>query len=140
MSKIGFTGTRRGMSDAQLVGVEAMLKHMGATELHHGDCIGADVDANALAVFLKMRKVVHPPIDQSHRGFADKTDETREPKTHFARNRDIVDETEALIATPWQATRPAPKTGGGTWYTIEYAIKRGKPVYVVWPDGSREAM
>jgi hypothetical protein len=43
-----------------------------------------------------------------------------------------------LIATPWQSERPAPKTGGGTWYTIEFAEKWGKPVAIIWPDGRVE--
>ena len=39
--KIGFTGTRDGMSIRQLVVLRTQFaKH--ATEFHHGDCIGAD--------------------------------------------------------------------------------------------------
>jgi hypothetical protein len=32
--------------------------------------------------------------------------------------------------------RPPKGTGGGTWYTIEYAEKQGKPVKIIWPSGS----
>jgi predicted Rossmann fold nucleotide-binding protein DprA/Smf involved in DNA uptake len=26
----------------------------------------------------------------------------------------------------------------GTWYTIRYALRRGKRVIIVWPDGRTE--
>jgi hypothetical protein len=54
-----------------------------------------------------------------------------EPKSFFARNRDIVDETDMLIATP--ATK---KETGGTWYTINYSRKQKKQRVIVYPDGS----
>lgn len=136
MTKVGFTGTRRGMTDAQKEGVLNLLTAGG--ELHHGDCVGADEEADEIARVRWMRRIVHPPVDKAHRAFVDQPDELREPKTHFARNRDIVDETDRMIATPWQDVRPPPKTGGGTWQTICYAEKRGKPVYIVWPDGRVE--
>ena len=55
------------------------------------------------------------------------------PKSFFARNRDIVDETDIWIATP--ATK---KEMGGTWYTINYSHKQKKHRVIVYPDGSIE--
>lgn len=48
-------------------------------------------------------------------------------------NRDIVAETDELIATPkgFQEERRS-----GTWATVRYALKARKPVTVIWPDGA----
>ncbi len=67
------------------------------------------------------------------RAFNPHAKETRPAKTHFARNRDIVDETEVLIACPCEMEH---QDRGGTWYTADYALKRGKRTIIVWPDGS----
>jgi hypothetical protein len=58
-------------------------------------------------------------------------DHTSEPKSFFARNRDIIDETDIWIATP--ATK---KETGGTWYTINDSRKQKKQRVIVYPDGS----
>jgi hypothetical protein len=106
-------------------------------EFHHGDCVGADHDAAEVIWSLYDCPIIcHPPVDETHRAFNQRASDTLPPKTHFARNRDIVDACDILVATPWQDVRPKPKTGGGTWYTIEYAEKRGKHVVIIWPDGS----
>ncbi len=54
------------------------------------------------------------------------------PKTYFARNRDIVDAADLLIATPFNNFE---EDRGGTWYTVNYARKRKKPIVIVWPTG-----
>lgn len=112
-------------------------------EFHHGDCVGADLEA-ANVVHESNRSllgpafwvVCHPPVDEKLRAFHPNYDEIREPKTHFARNRDIVNETDALIVCPidmcWQPS-------GGTWYTHDYAVKRNKKVIIVWPNGLIQA-
>lgn len=109
------------------------------TEFHHGDCVGADDEAADAVHSLSdeelsgVRIVCHPPADETHRAFNDKHCERREPKTHFARNRAIVEGTDALVACPCEMQH---QSRGGTWYTHDYAKKHGKPVYVVWPDGT----
>lgn len=130
--KIGFTGTREGMTDAQKSAVRQLLIDLKATELHHGDCIGADDHADALAHELGLYVVIHPPVDEAHRAFCRYANETRGPKTHFARNRDIANETERMIATPRTMYEEA---RGGTWYTVNYSRKINHPLHIVWPDG-----
>lgn len=142
--KIGFTGTRNGMTEPQRLAFSVLVLRLnanalnGITEFHHGDCVGADFEAaHCASMNLPHAKIVcHPLADDSLRGYFPCNHDTREPKTYFARNRDIVNETDLLIAAPWQATRPAAKTGGGTWQTVEHAAKIGKPVRIVWSDGS----
>ena len=133
--KVGFTGTRKGVTQPQWEALEQVLLSLPnvADEFHHGDCVGADAEADEVAHDLGLYVVIHPPVDEALRAFCRYADETRPAKTHFARNRDIVNETEALVATPGTMEEEA---FGGTWYTINYARKRGKPIVIVWPDGS----
>lgn len=134
--KIGFTGTRNGMTRQQIEAFGTLLSAIPFDEFHHGDCIGADNEAANLVFGLRgacCKTVVHPPVDEKLRAFNKLYVEMREPKTHFARNRDIVNECDVLIVCPLQSER---QERGGTWYTHDYAIKRGKKVIVIRPDGT----
>lgn len=135
--KVGFTGTRNGMTRAQRDVLDGLLRgfypDFSPTQLDHGDCVGSDAEADEAGHLFGLYVVVHPPVDEALRAFCRYANETRPAKTHFARNRDIVDETDHLVATPATMQEEA---FGGTWYTIRYARKRGKPVTVIWPDGS----
>jgi hypothetical protein len=130
---IGMTGARDGMTQEQKYAFEKLLCAAKAGTLHHGDCVGADADAHDLARSISLKVVVHPPEKDELRAFKE-GDEMREEKGYFARNRDIVNESEALFGTP----RTMLETKGGTWYTINYGKKRGKPVRIIYPDGSIE--
>lgn len=130
-TKIGVTGTRNGMNSSQRERVTQFLqenKSEGA-EFHHGDCIGVDVEVAEIAHSLGYYVVNHPPVDESLRAFH-KSDKILDPKTYFARNRDIVDDTDLLIVVPMD---DAHQSRGGTWYTHDYAGKKGKPVSVFFP-------
>ncbi len=134
--KVGFTGTRHGMADVQKRMVAWHMGDLQMTELHHGDCIGADAQAHNIAVEHGRKVVIHPPVDETYRAFCGGYDVCLLMKTHFARNRDIVDETDVLIGAPYNAKEQG---RGGTWYAISYARKQGKPVYIIWPDGTEKA-
>lgn len=54
------------------------------------------------------------------------------PEDLLARNRDIVDETEILIACPGHMHE---ELRSGTWSTIRYAVKIQRPHIIIWPDG-----
>ena len=129
--KVGVTGTREGATDSQLKRIAEYLMSLGPDhELHHGDCRGVDVEVAAIARYLGWRIVCHPPKKKETQGFYG-GDEVMEPQGYLQRDRNIVDETELLIVVPlqdeWQ-----PK--GGTWYTHDYAIKKGKPVKIFYPN------
>lgn len=146
MTHVGFTGTRHGMTPSQKVKVRAKLTRylaIGAV-FHHGGCAGADVEAAAIARELGYRVVRHPgpdparaldPVAAAALVGESVDDETRERASHFTRNRAIVDECSVLIATPL-AGEPPPMKAGGTWYTINYALRIGKPmsIYLIGPD------
>ena len=139
---IGFTGTRHGMTEEQRKMALGLLEQMGLAWkarfniiLHHGDCVGADADMHDLAqlALCPIKIVIHPPIKDDFRAYC-MGNETRIPKSYLARNRDIVDESKILIATP----HTFEETSGGTWYTINYAKKVGRQIVIIWPNGETE--
>lgn len=139
--RVGFTGTRQGMTAEQIGTFRQLILDLAPTEFHHGDCQGADddaaliVDALRAAGRLKCKIVRHPPLDKTHQAHNDKHDEDRPPKTHFARNRCIVDQTQVLVVVPRDSER---KSQGGTWYTYDYAARGYTPRFIIWPGGELE--
>ena len=128
--KIGFTGSRHGMTDIQRVALRSLLDGMSG-EFHHGDCLGADYQAATIAKSMGFRIVSHPPADQTLRAFYP-SDEERPPKPYLERNRAIVDETEMLIGTPKEEDEVL---RSGTWATLRYAKKLDRPWWRITPDG-----
>jgi len=47
--------------------------------------------------------------------------------------RDFVNECDVLIAAPGEFVER--KRGSGTWGTVRYARKLGRPLVIIWPDG-----
>lgn len=130
MTKIGVTGTRSGMDDEQILKVvEFLSKFPEGSELHHGDCVGVDVEVAEIAKKLGFKIVCHPPIKGDLRGYFE-SDEYRTPLSYFARNRNIVDETDILLVLPYQTSH---QNHGGTWYTHDYAKKVNKEPIVIYP-------
>jgi hypothetical protein len=119
------------MTVGQWDSVRKLLEEFQPIELHHGDCVGADADVDALASGLFIHRVIHPPAQEVLRAFCRST-EMREPKDYLARNRDIVDESDVLLVCPRDYDE---KQRSGTWSTKRYAVKQGKPVIVIWPNG-----
>ena len=128
--KIGVTGTREGANEAQLLTVIKFMESLGPNhELHHGDCKGVDVQVAAAARARGWRIVCHPPKSTETQGHFG-GDEVREPLGYLQRDRNIVDATELLLVVPLQ-NKWQPK--GGTWYTHDYAVKKGKTVELFYP-------
>ena len=132
--KIGVTGTRSGMNDTQ---IEAVFDYLNTfdptvTELHHGDCVGVDAQVAEIAKGLGIKTICHPPENDELRAWFD-SDETRDPLSYFARNRNIVTETDHLMVVPYQDSH---QPNGGTWYTHDYAKKQGKEPVVFFPKRS----
>ena len=128
--KIGFTGTRRGMTNKQKDKVRELLK--GCSEFHHGSCIGSDKEAGDIAVILGIEIILHPPLDTKNMAPCSGK-EVREPKSYGIRDKDIVDETEFLIAIPKGFSE---ELRSGTWQTVRYARKQGKKIFIICPDGT----
>lgn len=132
--KIGFTGTRVGMSPLQttmLTMIVVSLKSI--TEFHHGDCVGADEQALKCIQVLKipgLRCICHPPVVDRYRARTTTNDEVRTRKSFLERNKDIVNECDILIAAPGGMVEVI---RSGTWSTIRFARKQGKPVVPIFP-------
>ena len=127
--KVGITGTREGANEFQLSELRAVLAGLKGSEFHHGDCEGVDVQAAAIAKELGYKIICHPPLSKYRQGFFG-GDEMREPLGYLERDRNIVDETEVLLVVPLQ-NEWQPK--GGTWFTHDYAVRKGKPVNIIYP-------
>jgi len=133
---VGFTGTRNGMSAAQLQVVGKLLLEFSPEEFHHGNCIGADVQAETMVGRQLTQCLIHrhpctlggqqsiipaPPGTIVHK-----------EKPPLDRNWDIVDASTVIVATPKEKMEIR---RSGTWATIRYARKAGRPLYIVYPDG-----
>ncbi len=130
--KIGITGTREGMNEQQFEMVKQYLtgRYCEGAEFHHGDCVGVDAEAAVLAKEIGYKIISHPgPSLDGLRAFVE-CDESREPASHFKRNRTIVDACDYLLVVPLQNE---PQSRGGTWYTYDYAVKKNKPFMVFYP-------
>lgn len=154
---VGFTGTREGMTDLQKAAVKALLTMLRAVSqgcdsgpdwFHHGDCIGADSDFHDICVEMGFEDDIriHPPENSKHRAYkfnAFDFRRVRDEKPYLERNRDIVEASRyggVLIACPKAKPKDGEVVTGGTWYTVEYALKKRVPVIVVWPDGAVERL
>jgi len=131
--RVGFTGTQRGMTEKQKNKVRDLFILLAATEFHHGDCIGADAHAHDIfKCCRKQRIVLHPPTIPDKRAFCS-AHHSLPPLPYLDRNKEIVLSTDLLIATPGE---PDEQLRSGTWSTIRFARKQGRPLYIVLPDGS----
>lgn len=131
--RIGFTGTRQGMTGEQREVVRRVL--LTASEAHHGDCVGADADFHELASAGGIETTAHPPEDDKLRAFC-RADRITDAKSYLERNKDIVDAVDVLVACPKEAKEPRVKRGSGTWQAIGYAKRTGRRTLIVWPDGT----
>jgi len=132
--RIGFTGTRKGMTKAQMKSLLKVLEKLKFREVHHGDCIGADKQFHNLIrlFFPKARIVIHPPNIPTYRAFC-KGDIILPEKYYLDRNEDIVKSSDIIIACPKEFKEVK---RSGTWSTVRCARRLGKLVFVIFPDGS----
>ena len=143
MYKVGFTGTQKGMTDSQKLMFDAIiieLDSIGFAEFHHGDCVGADKDAHDSVLALSKhltsppRTIIHPPKKKTKRAFCS-SDESRKPLSYLARNKEIVNSVDIIVATPAEEKEVL---RSGTWSTIRRARKQDKPVLIINPNGVTE--
>ena len=88
------------------------------------------IEAAVLAKEIGYKIISHPgPSLDGLRAFVE-CDESRDPASHFKRNRTIVDVCDYLLVVPLQNE---PQSRGGTWYTYDYAVKKNKPFMVFYP-------
>ncbi len=134
MFKIGFTGTRHGMTESQKNEFRNLISQIEFQEFHHGMCIGSDAEAHSIVSSLKkntsIKIVGHPPTYKEFMSNCD-CDLLIRAEPYLQRNHNIVDSTDILIATP----DTMEKTQSGTWSTIRYARKKNKKIYIIHKNG-----
>jgi hypothetical protein len=127
-----FTSTRKGLTAAQLSKLSGLLIIHRVAVFVHGDCVGGDDQGHELAHELGLATHARPSTHQLRAHKA--ADTVYLPEPPLARNRKIVDDGQLLIACPDGPERPR----SGTWATIRYAIRLGRPTYIIYPDGRLE--
>lgn len=129
----GFTGTKHGMTQAQLAEVAQLLHTIQITRLHHGMCMGADIEVNTLAVLMKIKTEGHPStVAKTSRSC--ELDKIHNPYPPLERDKHIVMAgVDGLIATPKTAIE---QLRSGTWATVRYARQMNRKIVLVMPDGN----
>ena len=132
MKVSGFTGTRKGMTGKQRESFRALSVQLGFSKLHHGDCVGGDENAHKIVRKITgVKIIIHPPTYQKYRAFC-RGDVILNQRPYLDRNKDIVDHSDFLIATPGEFKE---RLRSGTWSTVRYARKKNKPIYIILPNG-----
>jgi hypothetical protein len=135
--KLGITGTRHGWTPEQKTTfIDKVSAFFAANhpvvEFHHGDCTGVDEQA---AVELRdnwdVQLHTHPPKNGSRRANLGGT--LYLPKEYIQRNHDIVDAVDELVVIPDSHVE---QRRSGTWATYRYAQSVGKPILLIYPDGT----
>lgn len=139
MTHLGFTGTKRGMTEGQSLEFLKWIRELQPRTFHHGDCIGADAEAHDIVWKLVHEEglhcqiVVHPPIDEKFRAFKGEGDGyvvKLPPMSYLGRNKSIVRAVDSLIAAPKTIQE---QLRSGTWATVRYARKKPIPVQILEP-------
>lgn len=139
--RVGFTGTRKGMTAAQLSSFFSLFLSIRDNNLgqqlvlDQGCCVGSDEHSAVLAHVLGARIIGHPP-ENGHlisKLAMRLCTEVRSAKYYTDRNMDIVNETSQLIATTLTDDEV---NRSGTWATVRYAMKQDKPVTLILPGGT----
>lgn len=136
--RIGFTGTRWGMSPEQQKAVADLVNELvnrdERFEAHHGDCIGADSQFHDIVDVYPHRWIVgHPgPADDVGRQAGRLFNYRHGPLPHMKRNRAIVDISTVMIATPFEDVE---QKYGGTWKTIGMSRKVARRLAIVHRTG-----
>jgi len=126
--RVGFTAAREGLSLCQKHALASLLRASGATEFHHGCCVGGDAWGHACALALGIpihgHPAAHPLRDTTLAGFA----VLHEPLPPLVRNARIA-ACDLVIAAPLLPEDLAPRSG--TWHTVRLARAAGVPVEVL---------
>lgn len=131
---IGYTGSRQGMTDIQMVNLHKVICHYmpNITEGRHGDCVGGDAEFHLELQESHILPVIHPPSDPKYRAWC-KGGVVLPEQPYLIRNRHIVENCDLLVAAPAEMENPG---HGGTWWTVEYAKIYPRNIVILYPDGT----
>jgi hypothetical protein len=132
ITKIGYTGSRDGMTEQQADMLFFLLHNFrgkGHTppSFMHGDCVGADAAAHEIAHMLGYHIIIRPQNTAPDLRAHCDGDEILPAMAPLDRNRAIVDWSEILLAAP-----PYPyRVRSGSWYTYNYAFDQKKRAWLL---------
>lgn len=140
---VGFTGSREGMTDIQREKFTQLIQELKPDRFIQGCCIGSDEDATVLVNYLRPACVIVGRPGKSAKGGDNEFLSQKalslchwvmDTKPHFARNRDIVADSNVVIGTPCFC--PINKDSmGGTAMTLNHSIKNGRKTFIICPEG-----
>lgn len=132
MHRIGFVGAWSGLTVAQLSALTNILKPFGAGHFfHHGDNIGGDEEAHAIATHLKFVTIVHPQYVVTTRAFC-KADSLLPQKSGMLRYHDIVKRCDFFLGFPDSKEEVLRSE---VWMVIRHAHVTRKRMTVIGPTG-----
>jgi len=140
---IAFSGTRRGMKAVQQDLLSNVLQqHFGSCQeppwLLHGDCVGADAQAHAIAKAIGYKIGVFPPDKDKYRAFVSDYDWIGGPLPYLVRDELMIKKAQIVYATPNQKVEIF--RGSGTWFAIRRACDYARDGTIFYPDGDTEPM
>ena len=135
--KIGFTGTRKGLTMQQRIWIVEYIKNDQPDEFGHGDCIGADEELHSIVrSYAPSCRIEIWPSNLRTRAFC-LGDIIHEPRPPKVRNQLIVDFATDFVGFP-ETNKEA--TRSGTWSALRMAREKYRKgeldaLYVIYPDG-----
>ena len=133
--KIGFTGTRKGLTPIQKEEIKLILDKYDNIIVSHGDCIGSDTDFHNLIINYKNIHInkniticIFPPNDPKLRAF-NTGDLLMKEEPYLTRNLNIIKNCSILIACPIDKNREELRSG--TWSTVRNARKHNLLIYLL---------
>lgn len=136
MTTVGFSGTRQGLTPAQVTALgDILANHIHPTRVRHGRAKGADAELARIvrSMFPSCWIIAHPCNLYWSQDVTAPADEVLTAEEPLVRNQHIVDGVDVMVICP-QGMQEEQRSG--TWATYRYARKVGKPLWVVYPDGS----
>lgn len=126
---IGFTGSRTGITDEQRKEIHNILSKYDNIVVSHGDCVGADTEFhNICREYDNIIIRIYPPKDPKLRAY-NVGNVIMDEQPYLIRNKDIVDNSDILIACPKNKNKPEKRSG--TWSTIRYAQRNKLIIYLL---------
>lgn len=144
--RVGFTGTRKGMTNDQKFKVREELEYYRSDVFEfwflHGNCVGSDEQALHIATSLGYKTRAYPTDMPDLQIPVFLSDEAMEYAQPLTRNRRIVRDADVMIATPKESVEPASYRGSGTWFTINHCRKQNvkRTCLIIWPNGRVDAL
>jgi len=131
-----FTGSRHGLSSAQEDTLARLLERDMIQVLVHGDCVGADEQADRVAQRLGIARWIFPGDIPKFRAHCEQHGALVKdsPESPLVRNRRIVRCAPTLYVGPAGFSE---ELYSGTWACCREARKARVPqIAIIWPDGT----